>query len=186
MTLGGIVSILRSLTNGLAYYAVNNVVPTVPSYTFRHGAYRRLWGIEIGRGSSIHMHVSVTGRRIQIGKDTAIGRRCYLDGRGGLEIGDSVSVSPDVHFITASHDIDDPQFGSVVAPIVVEDYVWIGSRATILPGVTLQYGCVVAAGAVVTHDVEKFDVVAGVPARPTGRRRKPGMSYKATWFPWGD
>ena len=53
---------------------------------------------------------------------------------------------------------------------MIEDHVWIGTRATVLPGVRIGRGAVVAAGAVVTRDVAPLDIVAGVPARPVGRR----------------
>ncbi|HPU00025.1 MAG TPA: DapH/DapD/GlmU-related protein, partial [Armatimonadota bacterium] len=86
-----------------------------------------------------------------------------------------------VHLITAQHDMNDPDFANVLAPIVIEDYVWIGSRATVLPGVRIGRGAVVAAGAVVTRDVAPLTVVGGVPARPIGER-KPGMRYVCDWF----
>ena len=166
---------------GLRFYAINHIVSVLPGYRLRHWLYRLLWGLRVGDGSSIHMGVFVTGRDIRIGNDTAIGRRCYLDGRGGLNIGNCVSVSPDVQFITRSHDMNDPDFAFVDHPISVEDYVWIGTRAMVLPGVRLGRGCVVAAGAVVTKDVPPLTVAAGVPARHIGQR-KPGMRYKARWF----
>jgi len=175
---------IRQFCSGLKFYAINHIIPHVPGYRFRHWFYVHMWKVRLGVGSSIHMGVFVTDHGISIGEHTAIGRRSYLDGRGGLTIGNCVSVSPDVQFITAGHDMDDPDFGNVLAPIVVEDYVWIGTRAMILPGVRLGCGCVVAAGAVVTRDVPPLTVVAGVPARPV-RQRRPGMRYKATWFlPW--
>lgn len=170
------------ISGGLSFYCINHIVPHIPGYALRHCVYTHIWGIRIGEGSSIHMGVFVTGRDIEIGKHTAIGRRSYLDGRGGLRIGDNVSVSPDVHFLTAEHDMDDPDFGNILARIVVDDYVWIGTRAMIMPGVRLGYGCVVAAGAVVTKDVPALAVVGGVPAKPLGKQRRPGMRYHATWF----
>ena len=73
----------------------------------------------------------------------------------------------------------DPLFPEVLAPVTVCDYAWVGSRAMILPGVTVGEGAVVAAGAVVTRDVAPYSVVAGVPARPVGTRsRKPNLR---TW-----
>lgn len=56
-------------------------------------------------------------------------------------------------------------------PVVIEDDVWIGTRAILMPGVRVERGAVIAASAVVTHNVCAFDVVAGVPARPIGSRR---------------
>jgi maltose O-acetyltransferase len=173
---------IRALHRGFEFYFVNHIVSHIPGYEFRHWFYKHIWGIQLGKGSSIHLGTFLTGKNIEIGEYTAIGRRSYLDGRGGLKIGNCVSVSPDVQFLTASHDMNDPDFGNVFASIVVEDYVWIGTRSMIMPGVKLCYGCVVAAGAVVTKDVHSFAVVAGVPAKPISKQRKQGMRYKATWF----
>jgi maltose O-acetyltransferase len=81
-----------------------------------------------------------------------------------------VSISPDVTVLTSQHLYDDPTFALVSRPVVIEDYVWIGTRAMVMPGVTIGRGAVVAAGAVVTKDVAPLEVVGGVPARPIGRR----------------
>lgn len=171
-----------ALRTGILFYVMNHLVPKVPSYLVRHWAYRRLWGMKIGSGTSVHMGVFVTGSEISIGDDTAIGRRTYLDGRGGLWIGNCVSVSPDVQLITAEHDIDDPDFANVLGAIHVEDYAWLGTRAMVMPGVRIGEGAVVAAGAVVTYDVPPYAVVGGVPARPIRGPRNPNLRYKARWF----
>jgi len=68
-------------------------------------------------------------------------------------------------------------------PVVIEDHVWIGMRAIILPGVRIGRGAVVAVGAVVTRDVEPLTVVAGVPARVIGSRDPRGLDYAFCWSP---
>jgi maltose O-acetyltransferase len=83
-----------------------------------------------------------------------------------------VSISPGVWILTDSHDMHDPSFPEILSPVKIGNHVWIGSRALILPGVTLGEGAVVAAGAVVTSDVEPYTVVGGVPARPIGTRSR--------------
>jgi maltose O-acetyltransferase len=89
----------------------------------------------------------------------------------------------------AEHNISEEDFAdvekSVKEPVVIEDYVFIGPRAIILPGVTLKKGAVVGAGAVVTKDVEEFKIVGGVPAREIGERQNKNPNYKlgrAAWF----
>lgn len=162
----------------LVRYVTNSVIGHVPSAAVRHLWYRRVNGIEIGAGSTILMSTYLyTGVRrrgrepaIVIGRNSVINRQCCLDGRGGLRIGDNVSISPGVWLLTDQHDMNDPWFVESFGPIVVEDYVWVGSRATILPGVRIGRGAVVAAGAVVTKDVEPFEVVGGVPARRIATR----------------
>jgi len=123
-----------------------------------------------------------TGRTITIGNYTAINRRCYLDGRVGIRIGNCVSISPETYIISLSHDPQSKNFAIVGKEVVIEDYVWIGARAMILPGVTLSKGCVVAAGSVVTKDVPPYTIVAGVPAQKIGERTK-ALDYTVIYFP---
>jgi maltose O-acetyltransferase len=81
-----------------------------------------------------------------------------------LIIGNNVSIAGEVRIYTMEHDVDSPDFAETGAAVVIEDYVVIGSRVTILPGVHIGKGAVVASGAVVTKDVPSFTVVGGVPA----------------------
>ncbi len=167
------------------YYTVNAVVMHVPLYSLRHFCIRHVLGITVGGKTAIHMGVFVTGNNISIGENSIINRRCYLDGRGELLIGDNVSVSPDVYVITATHDLDDERFKAVLRSVNIEDYVWIGARAIILPGVTLARGSVVGAGSVVTRSTEPFTVVAGNPARKI-KDRSETLTYQLRYFPWFD
>ncbi len=112
---------------------------------------------------------------IQFGHRCWIGPFCYLDGNGGLQVGDDVMIGPHVCVYTANHRFDDPcrtivSQGLRFARVVIGDDVWIGSQATILAGVKVGDGAVIAAGAVVTADIEPYTVVAGVPARPIKKR----------------
>lgn len=167
--------------SGLKFYLVNYFVAHIPIYALRHFVYRHICRYEIGAGSSIHLQVFVTGSQIKIGTYSAIGRRSYLDGRGSLRIGNSVSISPDVQLLTAQHDMNDRKFKSTLAPITIDDYAWIGTRAIVLPGVHIAKGAVVAAGAVVTRDVAPFTVVGGVPAKVIGQRQT-DLDYRCEWF----
>jgi acetyltransferase-like isoleucine patch superfamily enzyme len=175
----------KGLFRLLVTYLGNYWVSFIPSYSIRHFYFRSICGVRLGRGSSLHLGVTFTGFDVQIGDDTTIGRRTYLDCRGGLWIGSSVSVSPDVHVLTAGHDMKSRGFENVWAPVRIEDYAWLGTRATLLPGVTVGRGAVVATGAVVTRDVEAYSVVAGVPARKIGERPR-DLAYSCRWMPWFD
>ena len=97
--------------------------------------------------------------------------------RGSLQIGSNVSVSPEAAILTAYHRHDRDDFGVESKAVTVEDHVWIGARAIILPGVTLGRGSVVGAGAVVTRDVPPLTIVAGNPARPVGTRPDHATRY---------
>ena len=105
-----------------------------------------------------------------------------LDGRGGIEIGDNVTIGPNVSVVTADHDVQSENFTGRSLKIVVGDFAFIGINATILPGVRIGRGAVVSAGAVVTRDVEEYTIVGGVPARKIGLRSK-SLAYSCRWFP---
>ncbi|HUD04853.1 MAG TPA: DapH/DapD/GlmU-related protein [Patescibacteria group bacterium] len=157
----------------------------VPSHYFRRFAYR-MCGVKIGRGSTIHMGaVFYYPPNISIGDDTIVGERVVLDGRAKLTIGNHVDIASEVMIYNAEHDVNDESFKAVFAPVIIEDYVFIGPRAIILPGVTVKKGAVVGAGAVVTKDVEEFKIVGGVPAKEIRERQNKNPNYKlgrAAWF----
>lgn len=116
--------------------------------------------------------------RISIGSYSNINKQVVLDGRGKmLKIGNSVDIAQDTSIWTMQHDYNSPSFISVEGSVVIEDYVWIASRSTILPNVTIHRGAIVACGAVVTKDVPPLAIVAGVPAKVIGWR-KDVMDYK--------
>ena len=181
---------MTSMLLQVVRYLTNHVVAKVPSYSVRHGWYRRVLGVRIGEQSALQMdiYVAIHGRvrpgrpGIAIGKHTVVNRQCFLDGRGGLRIGNNVSVSPGVWLLTDGHDMHDPLFPEVLAPVEIGDYAWLGSRALVLPGVTIGEGAVVAAGAVVTADVPAYTVVGGVPARPIGTRSR-DLRYQLNYKP---
>lgn len=109
---------------------------------------------------------------IDYGKPVSIGKRCFIQqcctffGRGGIEIGDDVFIGPKCNLITINHDVNpDNRSATYGKPIKIEDKVWLGINATVLPGVTLGYGCIVGANSVVTKDVPPMTIVAGNPAR---------------------
>lgn len=158
-------------------YLCNHVINRIPYHGLRMKCYRRL-GVNIGVGSSVlmstDMHHAV---EITIGEATIINPNCYLDGRGGLKIGSNVNISSHVFLVAGSHNIQDgTKFSGYANPVTIEDYVWLCTRALILPGVTVGRGAVVAAGAVVTKSIAPYTIVAGVPAVKIGERN-PELSY---------
>lgn len=166
-------------------YLTNYVVSSIPSFTLRHAWYQRVLGIDVEDHAAVFLgcyiwffgpgQVRRSGARI--GAYSRINRNCCLDTRGPLVIGENVSISPEVAILTAFHRADDPRFPVETRPVVIEDHVWIGTRATVLPGVRLGRGCVVAAGAVVTRDVPPLAIVGGVPARQIGTRPAHATGY---------
>jgi len=143
-----------------------------PSYTLRRWVYR-MFGMRIGKSSRIYMGAEIRRpSRIQIGEGTSIGHGAILDGRGSLTIGNNVNFSTGVWVWTGEHIVNSGDFVVHREPVCIQDYVWCSARVTILPGVTIGEGAVVAAGAVVTKDVEPYAIVGGVPAKKIGERSK--------------
>ena len=106
------------------------------------------------------------GKNIHIGKNVFINSNCTMQDQGGVYIGDDVLIGHNVCLLTLNHDFEPEKRAELhPSPIHIADKVWIGSNATILPGVSIGEGAVVAAGAVVTKDVEANTIVGGVPAK---------------------
>jgi len=138
-----------------------------------------LAGVKIGAGSTIHIGARFyQPKNVVIGQGTIVGDHATLDGRDKLTIGDHVDIASEVMIFNGEHDIHSENFDPVTAPVIIEDYVFIGPRAIILPGVRIGRGAVVAAGAVVTKDVPDSTIVAGVPAEPIGHRRAKKLNYR--------
>lgn len=173
----------------------------IPSHTIRLFLYRNVFGVKIGKDSSIHWRAEFNNPAgITIGHNTVIGNNVFLDGRfkrpvtpgtskigayfgqlagkgdRPLTIGNNVSIAGYVHIYTMEHDIDSVTFAERGEPVVIEDYAVIGTRVTILPGVRIGKGAVVASGAVVTKDVAPFMVVGGIPATVI-KKRNPDIHY---------
>ncbi|KKQ60121.1 hypothetical protein A3H81_04995 [Candidatus Daviesbacteria bacterium RIFCSPLOWO2_02_FULL_38_18] len=150
----------------------------IPSHHVRRFLLR-LAGAKIDQGSSFHMGCRFFSlKKIKIGEDSIIGYGAFLDGRDKIIIGNHVDIASDVMIYNSEHDINSDDFRAVVGAVEIEDYVFIGPRAIILPGVKISKGAVVGAGAVVTKDVADFTVVGGVPAEVIGERKLKDPHYK--------
>jgi acetyltransferase-like isoleucine patch superfamily enzyme len=130
-----------------------------------------LYGFKVSAGARVLSHVIIYyPRRLRIGKNTGIAAYCQFHAGAGIHIGCDVLIGPNVMIWSQSHVYDDGtklirSQGWKRQPVAIEDDVWVGAGAIILPGVRLARGSVVAAGAVVTESTEPYSVVAGVPAR---------------------
>lgn len=146
------------------------IIGRVPSHVARKMLYRSM-GMKIGRNSTVYMGAEVRHpAAITVGDNTIIGHDAILDGRHGIHIGNNVNFSTGVWIWTVQHDHNDPDFRDVGGPVVIGDNAWVSCRTVILPGVTIGEGAVVAAGAVVTKDVQPYTVVGGVPAKKIADR----------------
>lgn len=153
-------------------------VGLVPFHFFRLLAYS-LVGIKLGKGSVIHIGARFFNPvNIKIGEGTIIGDNVFLDGRDSLIVGNHVDIASQVLIYNSEHDINSENFAPISAPVEIGDYVFIGPRSIILPGVKIGKGAIIGAGAVVTKDVEEFKIVGGVPAQVIGERRIKDLHYK--------
>ncbi|MFC1524196.1 acyltransferase [Thermodesulfobacteriota bacterium] len=114
--------------------------------------------------------------QVSIGNYSGINDSCFLDGTGGITLGEYVRLAPRVEIMTSNHRYDDPNTpiklqGLDLKPVVIEDDVWIGIGALIVPGVRIGKGSVIGGHAVVTKDVPPYSIAAGVPATIIGSRK---------------
>ena len=137
------------------------------------GLKRMLWrwaGAKIKPNVRICSSALIIGNgELEIGEDTWIGHQVFIETVSKVSIGSYVDIGPRAYIGTGSHIIDPSGKHSagkgISEPIVIEDGTWIGANATILPGITIGSKAIVGAGAVVTKNVIKANIVVGVPAR---------------------
>lgn len=143
-----------------------NLIGKIPIHFIRLSSFRYISKVELPKDSIIYC-----GCRffhpwgVHIGHNSIVGDNAFLDGRFGLYIGNNVNIAGEVRIYTLEHDISSPTFGGTGGPVRINDWVYIGTRVTILPDVTIGEGAVIASGAVVTKDVTPWTMVGGVPAR---------------------
>lgn len=163
--------------NGFIWWWTNSVLANLPSKTIRFYGLRAL-GVKMDRNVRLYDGFHIRNpKNITICRGTSIGPKVLLDGRRGITIGQNVVIAYEAIIWSLNHDYNDLNFCGKGAPVVIEDYVWICSRSVILPGITIGEGAVVASGAIVTHDVPPFAIVAGIPARIIGYREKKDYIY---------
>ena len=142
----------------------------------------------VKKGASINERaeigeVSIAGvlNFLSVGQETFLGR-VTINIHDEVKIGNRVCINDGVEILTASHDVSDPNWKEVKAKIIIEDYVWIGTGAMILPGVTIGRGAVVGARAVVSKSVNAGAVVVGNPAKVINRTRCRELNYNPCEF----
>lgn len=133
---------------------------------YRYKAYN-LFGLNIKKGR-IRSGCVFDGNKIKIGGNVFINRKCHFDLNEKITIGDNTFIGAEAMFLTSSHEIGPPEKRAGLnkdLPIVIGKGCWIGARSTILQGVEVGEGCIIAAGAVVNKNCEANGLYAGVPAK---------------------
>ncbi len=164
---------IRYIVAKIVYEVIAKYLPSSyekwnhPSWVLRTWCMRRLLkkiGINSGVGRK-----AIVDKNVCLGDNSGIGSNCEL--RGTVIIGNNVLMASDVVIYTVSHQFMEKsrlileQGVTNEAPVIIDDDVWIGRRVMIMPGVTINKGAVIAAGAVVTKDVPPYALVGGVPAK---------------------
>jgi acetyltransferase-like isoleucine patch superfamily enzyme len=134
----------------------------------------KFWGIfvkKIGKNVDIMGGVIIMSpQRLMVGHDVLINAYSIIGAQKGISIGNYVMLGYHVNLASTNHSYTNPKLpikcqGEYGAPITIEDDVWIGANASILPGITIGKGAIVGANSVVTKSVNPYSIVGGVPAK---------------------
>lgn len=168
---------MKRLFHSIEWWLTNCVMCNVPGNGLRK-LYLRFLGMRIGERVHIYEGFHIRNAKgILLEDGVSVGPKVLLDGREGLHIGKSVTIGYEAIIWTLNHDYNDIHFCSKGAPVQIKDYAWICSRSIILPGVTVGKGAVIASGAIVTKDINDYEIVAGIPARVIGHREIKEYDY---------
>ena len=155
----------------------------IPSRRIRRQLLKRILGHLSGR---VYVGLNVKlfdPSQIKISDRSVINAGCLIDARGGLvAIAEDVDVGAETHIWTLEHDPNDPEHGTRGGGVTIEDHVWIATRVTILPNVTIGRGAVIGCGSVVTKNIPPMAIAVGVPAKVIGERDNP-LTYKLNYNP---
>ncbi|HAN10543.1 MAG TPA: acetyltransferase [Clostridiales bacterium] len=165
---------LRMIALSLYYGIARNLPASDAYYSFGAGIIRRaLCKVIFARqGENCNIEHGVffgNGKDIELGNNSGLGINARV--QGPLVIGKNVMMGPDVIIYTKNHNVNNTNVPMIeqgeLEPkkVMISDDVWIGARVIILPGVNIGKGSILAAGCVVTKDVESYSIVAGVPAK---------------------
>jgi acetyltransferase-like isoleucine patch superfamily enzyme len=175
---------IKSIITLFYFYLLREWFMFIPIHFIRLFFIKRILN-KTGNHSNFLMGLEIRkGQNITIGDNCVINKKVLLDGRGGkLIIGNNVDIAQETNIWTLEHDVHDDYHKDKGGDVIINDYVWIASRCTILPGVTIGRGAVIACNSVVTKDVPSMAIVGGVPAKIIGIR-KSELKYELNYAPW--
>ena len=164
--------VLFEILSGIIFF-----LPRFPLFNSLKSMFLRLVGAKVGKRVVYYSGVWVsTGKNLKLGDDVDVAKGVYITTKGGVSIGDRVLIGYRTQILSANHTVPEKlgrifDAGHDCKPVVIENDVWIGANCVICPGVNIGEGAIVGAGSVVTHDVEAFSVVGGVPGKIIKRRK---------------
>lgn len=154
----------------LGHHSIYKFLDPLNNFYWRHTL--KFFGLKskVSKGCEI-----IEPKFVSVGSNVYIGRRVSIYGGGGVDIGNDVLIANDCVLMSRNHQFSRSQKinsqGFSYKKITIKDDVWLGTKVIVLAGVTIGEGAIVAAGAVVTKDVEPYSIVAGVPAKIIGYRQ---------------
>ncbi|WP_413705341.1 DapH/DapD/GlmU-related protein [Pseudomonas sp. Pseusp16] len=151
---------------------LTSIIPGAIGCRIRNAVLPYKRGVNVKIWDGIHID---SPSKLTIGDDVSINRNCLINAGGGVSIGSKTLIGPNVTIYSQNHaykekSIDIRLQGYERKSVVIGNDVWIACNATLLPGVAIGDGCVIAAGSVVTHNMPPYSIVAGVPAKVIGQR----------------
>ncbi|MGG0591311.1 acyltransferase [Priestia megaterium] len=162
---------IKKIKNRVSQYSRDVFINSIAASNFTPLALRRFlyqsYGINT-QTRSIRPGCYFGGKNVTIGKRTTINGKCYFENLASIKIGEDCDIAMGVLFCSSTHEFGDGSKRAGKAygqPIKVGNGCWIGARATVLPGVTIHDGCIIAAGALVTKDCEPNGLYVGFPAK---------------------
>lgn len=171
---------------GLMRYNIIRV-GRIPSFTIRRFIYKYIYSMQITKNTVIYGGCEIRSPWNIKADNCIISNNCLLDGRYGISIGNNVVFGSGVRIWTAEHSVNDPYFEVLpenCQPVIIHDRAWICSDTTILPGIIVGEGSVIASRACLTKDAEPFGIYGGVPAKRIGFRNNNllyQLNGKPTW-----
>lgn len=164
------------------YIFLNRFINQIPCWTIRRYFYKK-YKMKLKPDSRIGIGTIVLNpKKISLGTRSVVNENCFLDGRGGLQIGRDTSISAYTRIISASHKMNSGNFQYFERKTVIGNHVWIGTGATILDGAQIKDYSVIGAGAVLKGIVGRQEVFAGNPAKRIKKRKNMEdyhLKYKA-------
>lgn len=155
----------------LAWFFLNVIITNIPFWPLRKLIFC-LFGMKIGKSSRIGMKTIIQSPwNLKIGSNSIINEFCFIDARGGINIGNNVSISYGSKIVTASHKLDDDNFEYFEESVAINNNCWLGLNAIILNGSIIRTGSVIGSGSVFKGKTEEYMIYIGNPAKPLKKRK---------------
>jgi putative colanic acid biosynthesis acetyltransferase WcaF len=170
----------------LLNFLFNDVISHLPAHWLRRG-FLRLFNKKIHPSVVILMHVRLLNFwKITLGERVVINQHCLLDCRRyAISISHDTDIGPYTRIWTLEHDPHDSSHALKGGEVIIEDHVWAASAVTILPGVRIGRGAILASSCLVNKDVNPLDIIGGIPGKVIGKRKN-DLSYTLNYMPLFD